>query len=185
MDRISPVLSFWRDEVGPQGWYRVDRTLDEQIRARFGALWRGGRVSGLHGWAPSAAGALARIIVFDQFPRNMFRGSGESFSTDAQALMAAQDAIARGFDQSFAGPMRQFFYLPYMHAEDLEAQERGIELFAEFLPGDNERHARAHRWVIAEFGRFPWRNADLGRVSSPAEEAFLAQGGYAFALRNN
>ena len=185
MDRISPVLSFWRDEVGPQGWYSGDPELDERIRSRFGGLWRGGCASGLPGWAGSAEGALARIIVFDQFPRNMFRGSGESFASDALALAGAVDAVGRGFDQSVSGPMRQFFYLPFMHSENLEMQDRGVALFAGFLPGENERHARAHRWVIAEFGRFPWRNQDLGRVSTAAEEAFLAQGGYAFAVRNN
>ena len=185
MARIVPVLSFWRDEVGPTGWYRVDPQIDEAIRIRFGALWRGARVVGLPDWGASAEGALARIIVFDQFPRNMFRGSGDSYATDDLALAAANEALEAGHDLIIDGPLRQFFYLPFMHSEQLADQDRGVDLFRTRLPGENERHAQAHRFVIAEFGRFPWRNTDLGRVNTPEEEAFLKRGGYAYALNRH
>jgi uncharacterized protein (DUF924 family) len=181
MTQVEEVIAFWR-EVGPDGWYRGDAALDQKVRARFEGLWRAARDGACADWMGSAEGALALILVLDQFPRNMFRDAPESFATDAAALARAQKAIARGHDCQIAPPLRQFFYLPFMHAESLPAQDQGIDLFAARMPGDNLRHARAHRAVIARFGRFPWRNAALGRVSSPEEQRFLADGGYAKAL---
>lgn len=179
--RQAQVLQFWRD-LGPEGWYAGTPEIDAAVRERFLTLWQEARLGALAGWGESASGALAEILLLDQFPRNMFRDGPEAFATDHAALTAAARAIAEGHDMALAPPERQFFYLPFMHAEDLLAQHRGVALFAERMPGENERHARAHRDVIAAFGRFPWRNAALGRISTPAEAAFLAEGGYRKAL---
>ena len=117
-------------------------------------------------------------ILTDQFPRNMFRRDPRAFATDALALRLADAAIAAGHDMATPEPARQFFYLPFEHSESLADQDRAIALFAERMPGENLRHARLHRDAIAAFGRFPWRNAALGRTSTPAEQALLDAGGY-------
>ena len=177
------VTDYWLTEVGPKGWYAGTPALDADIRARFLPAWRLARDGGLTEWAAQPEGALALLILTDQFPRNMFRDLADSFATDSLALRLAEAAIAAGHDLATPPPARQFFYLPFMHAEDMAAQARGIELFAERMPGDNLRHARAHASVIARFGRFPWRNAAFGRATTPDEAAFLAEGGYGAALR--
>ncbi|MCL7464751.1 DUF924 family protein [Phaeovulum sp. NW3] len=182
MDHITDILQFW-DRIGPEGWYRGDDALDRDIRTRYAGLWEEARDGGLSGWQATAPGALALILLLDQFPRNMFRDHADSFATDARALDEATRAIAAGHDLATDPPLRQFFYLPFMHAEDRAAQDRCIALFAERMPGDNLRHARAHADVIARFGRFPWRNAALGRVTTAAEQAFLDAGGYGAALQ--
>ncbi len=179
--QISEVLEFWTG-LGPAGWYAGTPAIDAQIRARFATLWQAARAGALEPWAASARGALAAVLVLDQFPRNIFRDGAESFATDHAALTLAGRAIAEGHDLATAPPLRQFFYLPFMHSEEIVAQNRAVQLFAERMPGDNLRHARAHRDVIAAFGRFPWRNAALGRPSTPQEQAFLAAGGYRKAL---
>jgi len=177
------ITDFWLTEVGPKGWYNSTPALDADIRARFATTWQAVQTGAHADWAATAEGALALLIVTDQFARNMFRDEARSFATDALALRLADAAIAAGHDLATPAPARQFFYLPFMHAEDMAAQARGIELFAERMPGDNLRHARAHAAVIARFGRFPWRNAALGRTDTAEESAFLASGGYGAALR--
>ncbi|MBW6506644.1 MAG: DUF924 domain-containing protein [Rhodobacteraceae bacterium] len=177
------ITDYWLTEVGPKGWYNSTPALDADIRARFGAAWQAVQTGAYADWATTAAGALALLILTDQFPRNMFRDDARSFATDALAVQLAEAAIAAGHDLATEPPARQFFYLPFMHAEDDALQARGIALFAERMPGDNLRHARAHAEVIARFGRFPWRNAALGRASSADEEALLAAGGYGAVLR--
>ncbi|WP_372838974.1 DUF924 family protein [Phaeovulum sp.] len=177
------IVDFWLTEVGPKGWYAATPELDATVRERFAAAWEAVQTGSFADWGNTAKGALALIILTDQFPRNMFREDGRSFATDALAVRLAEAAIAAGHDLAIAPPARQFFYLPFMHAEDNALQARGIALFAERMPGDNLRHARAHAEVIARFGRFPWRNAALGRVSSEAEKALLAAGGYGAILR--
>jgi uncharacterized protein (DUF924 family) len=124
-------------------------------------------------------GALGLIILTDQFPRNMFRDSPRAFASDARALRIAALAINHAWDLRVAEPMRQFFYLPFMHSEMLTDQDRSVRLFkARMATGDNLLHARAHREVIRRYGRFPYRNAALGRISTPQEDVFLASGGY-------
>ena len=121
------------------------------------------------------------MILTDQFPRNMFRGHADSFATDALALQAARTAIAAGHDMAVPEPQRQFFYLPFMHAEDLAVQSECLHLIATRMPTTNASnilHARAHAQVIARFGRFPYRNEALGRQTTPAEAEFIATGGY-------
>jgi uncharacterized protein (DUF924 family) len=131
-------------------------------------------------WAFCPRGTLAFLIVTDQFPRNMFRDDPRAFSTDAIALEAASRAIARNFDQDVSEPERQFFLLPFMHSESLTMQERGVRLFMMRMSPENQNllHARAHRKVIRDFGRFPYRNSALGRNSTNSERAYLDAGGY-------
>ena len=185
MHTPQDVLAFWLDEVGPQGWYKSEETLDQQIQDRFAATWRGAMEGRFGLWLTYPSGALAYIILLDQFPRNMFRGSGQSFASDRIALAAAKQAIHRGWDMKIDEPARQFFYLPLMHSENLCDQDRCVRLMKERLPAgpDNLLHARVHREVIRRFGRFPYRNDALARSTTGAEAAFMAEGGYGAVLR--
>lgn len=180
--RAQAVLDTWT-AIGPEGWYAGGEALDADIRAHFLPDWEGARRGACRDWAGSAQGCLAYLILTDQFPRNMFRGQAEAFATDALAREVAARAVQHGLDTQIEGDLRQFFYLPMMHSETLVDQHRCVALFAARMPGDNLLHARAHREVIRRFARFPFRNAALGRVSTPAEEDFLAEGGYAAILR--
>lgn len=175
------VLGYWLDEVGPAGWYAGGDDLDQAIRDRFLGLWQAARGGRLSGWGTGPADRLAFILVTDQFPRNMHRGRPEAFATDPLALDAARKAVNLRWDMRIAEPARQFFYLPFMHAENQPDQDRCVRLFLTRMPAtgaDNLLHARAHRETIRRFGRFPARNAALGRATTPAEAAWLAGGGY-------
>ncbi|MDA0923037.1 MAG: DUF924 domain-containing protein [Proteobacteria bacterium] len=177
-NRAGEVLTFWQ-EAGPESWYRQDASFDRTIRDRFGALWDLACAGGCDHWAMGPKGALALIVLTDQFPRNMFRDSPRAFASDARALRIAASVLNHGWDLRLAEPMRQFFYLPFMHSEMLTDQDRSVRLFkARMATGDNLLHARAHREVIRRYGRFPYRNAALGRISTPQEDVFLASGGY-------
>ena len=180
------ILSFWLDEVGPSGWYKEDADLDAQIRERFQETWTGA-MQGRHSlWLTYASGTLAYIILMDQFPRNMFRGSAQAFASDKIALAAAKQAVDKGWDLKIDEPARQFFYLPMMHSENLCDQERCVRLMHGRMPqtgGDNLHHAKAHREVIREFGRFPFRNAALSRETTGAEKSNLVGGGYGSTVR--
>lgn len=185
MSTVDEVLSFWIDEVGPKGWYAVDDALDAGVRDRFGGLWEKAREGRLSRWASCARGALAYIIVTDQFPRNMFRGDARAFATDDLARQVAARACHLGFDRHIAEPQRQFFYLPLMHSESQMDQDRAVRMFLLRMPetgASNLLHARAHRAVIREFGRFPYRNDALGRATTAREQQFLDQGGYSSAV---
>ncbi len=183
-DVAAGICGFWIDEVGPEGWYKVDPTLDRTIRERYEALWESARAGALDHWIASAESCLALVILLDQFPRNMFRGDARSFASDAKACVVAKAAIDRGYDKREDLPGRAFFYLPLMHSETLPDQERSVRLFLmRFGREGNLVHARAHRQVIRRFGRFPYRNAALGRATTPAEQDFLDAGGYAEAMR--
>ena len=177
--RPEEILSFWIDQTGEAGWYRQSDALDAEIRRRYLDLWEEARTNGL-GWAPNPKTALAKLILLDQFPRNMFRGDARAFATDRLALARAKSAIELDWDLRFTGPERQFFYLPLVHSECLTDQDRAVRLFKDRMPEatDNLLHARAHREVIRRFGRFPTRNAELGRASTADEAAYLAAGGY-------
>jgi uncharacterized protein (DUF924 family) len=186
MVKPEDVLKFWLDDVGPKGWYEVSETLDRDIRDRFQDAWTAAREGTLGMWLTYPSGTLAYIILMDQFPRNMFRGDGDSFATDKYALAAAKTAIGRKWDMRIAEPARQFFYLPLMHSENLCDQERCIRLICERMPetGDSTLlHARAHREVIRQFGRFPYRNAALERNSTPPERSYVKAGGYGHTVR--
>ena len=182
-NRAGEVLTFWQ-EAGPESWYRQDAPFDRTIRDRFGALWDLACAGGCDHWAMGPKGALGLIVLTDQLPRNMFRDNPRAFASDARALRIAASALNHGWDLRVAEPMRQFFYLPFMHSEMLTDQDRSVRLFkARMEGGDNLLHARAHREVIRRYGRFPYRNAALGRVSTPQEEVFLHAGGYGAIVR--
>lgn len=181
----TDVHSYWTETLEPKNWYVAKDAVDQAIRDQFLVTWQAAHDGGCQDWIQNATGALSYIILTDQFPRHMFRGDGRSFATDTMAVNASQQTIARGWDQEIPEPVRQFIYIPFMHAEDLEAQQLGIDYFATRMPEtghSNIDHAHAHHWVIAKFGRFPYRNAALGRDTTPQEQQFLDAGGYRYAL---
>lgn len=186
MVSADDVLSFWLDEVSPADWYATDDTLDQRIRDRFMTTWQEATEGALGLWLTYPNGALAYIILTDQFPRNMFRGSAKAFATDGSALAAAKVSIDRKWDMRIAEPARQFFYLPLMHSENLCDQERCVRLMHERMPetgANNLLHAKAHREVIRLFGRFPYRNDALSRRSTEPERDYVADGGYGETVR--
>ena len=186
------VLDFWFGRPGDahhlqprDEWFRKDEAFDAAIGARFGTLIGEALRGGLAHWAAQPLGALATIIVLDQFTRNSARGTAGMFAGDARALAAAQALVAGGADRALAGVQRQFVYLPFEHAEDLTMQRESMRLFAQLgrdepaLAGLLE-WARKHEEIIERFGRFPHRNAALGRASTPEEIEFLKQPGSGF-----
>ncbi len=173
----ADVLAFWR-AAGPDKWFAKDDAFDFSIRDKFLATYEAAVAGRLAAWEDSADGALALVIVLDQFPRNMFRGDARTYAADAEALAAAKRAIANGFDKGFANADRQFFYLPFEHAEDLGNQERGVALMDAMGDPEVTKWAELHRDIIRRFGRFPHRNALLGRTSTPQEQEFLDGGGF-------
>ncbi|SPF80397.1 DUF924 family protein [Pseudoprimorskyibacter insulae] len=186
MSEPEQVLSFWLDEVGQNGWYNSSDALDQKIRDQFGEMWTQA-MDGRYGlWLTYPSGVLAYILLLDQFPRNMFRDTGQAFASDRVALAAAKQAIARGWDLKIDEPARQFFYLPLMHSESQEDQDHCVRLMKERLPetgAGSLLHARVHREVIRQFGRFPYRNEALSRHTTEREQAYLGAGGYGLTLR--
>ncbi|WP_299730930.1 DUF924 family protein [uncultured Tateyamaria sp.] len=179
------VLGFWLDECGPEQWYALDDALDDTIRKRFGQAWQGATEGQYALWLTYPSGVLAYVILTDQFSRNMFRGDAKAFSTDCAARAAAKMAIDKEWDMRIDAPARQFFYMPLEHSENLSDQDRAVRLISERMRTDADGllHARAHREIIRQFGRFPFRNEVLGRKSTSAELAFLESGGYGAMLR--
>jgi uncharacterized protein (DUF924 family) len=173
---IEPLLSFWRS-AGYEAWFRKDDAFDRSFQARFLDWHMAAARRKLDAWTDSPEGALALLILLDQFPRNVFRGTAHMYATDPLALSIARQADARGYDARIDPDLRIFLYLPFSHAENLTDQERAVEL--------NERigmpyleHAIGHRDIIARFGRFPHRNRMLGRETTAEEQAFLEAGGF-------
>lgn len=179
------VLEFWLHEIGPKGWYAGGEEIDGLCRERFADLWQAALDGGLEHWVDGTVGTLAYLIVTDQFPRNIHRGTALSFATDPQARAAARKALEAGWDLNAPEPERQFFYMPFEHSEDPEDQALAVKLLGERLPSDPENllHARAHQAIILRYGRFPTRNAALGRASTPEEQVYLDQGGYAALVK--
>lgn len=167
------VLAFWR-EAGPDRWFSKDDAFDQTCRDRFLPTYEAAARGDLNEWELTPEGALAVILLLDQFPRNMFRGTRQVYKTDPVALMAADRAIERGYDLRVEPELRRFFYLPFMHSESLRHQERSVAL-NEALGEDSAKWARHHYDIVARFGRFPHRNAILGRGTTPEEEAFLRE----------
>ena len=175
--RPEDILAFWR-EAGPARWFRKDDAFDTEFRARFLGAHEAATRGELDEWAGDGAGALALLILLDQFPRNAFRGTSRMFESDAKARAVARSAIDAGFDKGVEPELRNFFYLPLAHSENLPDQDRAVEL-ARGLGGDALRYALMHREIIEKFGRFPHRNAVLGRTTTPQEQTFLDDGGFA------
>ncbi len=174
----AEVVSFWRT-AGADRWFEVDEDFDLTIRSRFLGVHEAAARGDLAALEESAEGALALVILLDQFPRNMFRGSARAFATDALARAVANRALARGFDQETDTTMRPFFYLPFMHFELLADQDHCVELHEAFGDPERSRYAAIHRDIILKFGRFPHRNRILGRETTQAEQEFLDGGGFA------
>jgi uncharacterized protein (DUF924 family) len=174
----ADVLAYWR-ALGPQRWFVKDAAIDAEIRDKFLNLHAAAIEGQLSHWEEDASGALAHVIVLDQFSRNMFRDSAAAFAADPLARVAAGRAIGRGFDRQTAKAERPFFYLPYMHSELLADQERCLELCRAAEDEGTLKYAKLHADIIRRFGRFPHRNAVLGRVTTPEEQSFLDAGGFA------
>lgn len=178
------LLDFWITEIGPKGWFNGGDEVDSACRDRFLDLWQAAHDGGLEHWVDGPTGTLAYLILTDQFPRNMFRGEARAFATDARARAAARRAVSMDWDLEVPEPERGFFYLPFGHSELMSDQDWAVELTAARMPDTQEYllRAKAHRQVIAQFGRFPLRNAALDRRDTAEEAAFLSGGGYAKLL---
>ena len=176
LDDPIAVLEFWW-RAGPEKWFAADAGFDDACR-RFSHLIEAAAAGRLDAWAETPHAALALVIVTDQVPRNVFRGTERAFATDAKALLVATAAVDRGFDRAFPVMARKFFFLPFMHAEDLAAQERGLDLYRALGDQEGYHYMLIHFDVIRRFGRFPHRNAMLGRQTTTAEAAYLASGGF-------
>jgi uncharacterized protein (DUF924 family) len=174
----ADVVAFWR-AAGADRWYRKDPAFDDEIRARFLKLYQAAAEDRFKSWEQNAEGALALLILLDQFPRNMFRGQARAFACDSMARAITAGAIVRGFDSQVELAMRQFFYVPFEHSEDLADQQRGIALYKAAGDAEGLKWAELHADIIRRFGRFPHRNPALGRVTTPEEQAFLDSGGFA------
>jgi uncharacterized protein (DUF924 family) len=175
--RPEDVLGFWRD-AGPSRWFRKDTAFDEQFRNRFLTTHEAAQRGELDAWAGDALGALALLILLDQFPRNAFRDTPRMFESDAKAREIARQALRAGFDAQVEPELRNFFYLPFMHSEQLADQDLAVQL-TRALGDEPLRYAIMHRDIIEKFGRFPHRNALLGRSTTPEERLFLDDGGFA------
>jgi uncharacterized protein (DUF924 family) len=171
-------MAFWR-AAGPDKWFTKDDGFDAAIGARFLDVYEAAAAGRLARWEATPEGALALVIVLDQFPRNMFRGLPRMYASDPLALAATKRALARSFDQQVPRRDRQFFYLPLEHSENLDDQERSVALAHAYGDDEFTKYAEQHADIIRRFGRFPHRNAILGRATTPEEQAFLDGGGFA------
>jgi uncharacterized protein (DUF924 family) len=174
---FDTVLAFWR-EAGSDKWFKKDAAFDDDIRRRFLETYEAAAAGQLADWEATPEGALALVVALDQFPRNMFRGSARTFAADPLARTVADRALWRGFDRSVAPELRTFFYLPFEHSESLADQERCVALCRASGDADALKWAELHADIIRRFGRFPHRNAALGRATTAEEQAFLDGGGF-------
>ncbi|MDH4191252.1 MAG: DUF924 domain-containing protein [Betaproteobacteria bacterium] len=188
-NRVEEILDFWFGVGIERGsprkaWFSKDKEFDDSIRTRFLATYEEAAAGKLAGWQERGVECLALVVLLDQFPRNMFRNSGRAFAADELAIEAARYAITRGFDRVMRPVERQFLYLPFEHSETLQDQMLSCELMSQLKvfpeTADVHRWAVKHLEIIQRFGRFPHRNASLGRASSPDEEEFLKQPGAGF-----
>ena len=170
---IEDVLKFWFDETPARAWFMRDEALDAEIRRRFGALHASLIEKVPANVTTTPHGALATVIVLDQFSRNLYRNSPRAFSADSTALAIAEEAIAAGFDRELNPTQRVFLYMPFQHSEERQVQARSVELFSQLGDANSLDYARQHRDIIERFGRFPHRNRTLGRESTAVEVEFL------------
>lgn len=175
-DWAASLLDFWFNRVGEQRWWEHDPALDRACVDRFGSLWEEKQGLAPEEFLDRADDALAAVILFDQLPRNMFRGTAKAFATDLLAREVARGAIAHGYDIQIGGAGRIFFYMPFQHSEDMEDQTLSLSLFEAAGDPKSLDFARKHHAVIERFGRFPHRNAVLGRQTLPEEEAAVREG---------
>ena len=177
----NEVLNFWFDELETKQWFTKDEALDREIARRFGGLFEAAGRCELWGWRETPQGRLAEVIVLDQFSRNIHRDTPRAFANDPLSLALAQEAVARGADRELAaGPQRAFLYMPYMHSESALIHQQAMVLFDQPELADNLEFERRHKAIIDRFGRYPHRNAILGRRSTEEELAFLQQPGSSF-----
>jgi len=174
----ADIVAFWR-AAGPKRWFEKDTAFDDDIRRRFLGAHEAAAAGQLSAWEANAEGALALLILLDQFPRNMFRGGARAYATDPLARAVAAGALLHGFDAQVPAALRTFFYLPFMHSEDIADQEKALAFYRARNDADSLKWAQEHADIIRRFGRFPHRNAALGRATTPEEQAFLDSGGFA------
>lgn len=181
-DTKQEVLRFWFDEVEPAQWFQKNDSFDAEIRERFLTTYEMARRDLCSDWTRDADGVLALCLVLDQFPRNMFRDTPKAFVTDSKILPIVKEALNKGFNQLLSSKKRRFFYMPFMHSENLSDQKRSVKLFETMKKDDplSFEYAAKHHEVIEKFGRFPHRNAILGRESSEEELEYLKLPGAGF-----
>ena len=174
------ILSFWFEEIEPKQWFVKDLSFDQLLIERFSDIHHQASQCELYDWRKTAEGCLAEVIILDQFSRNMFRDTANAFASDPLALALAQSAIAAGKDQDLTPAQRTFLYMPFMHSESLKVHDVAVKLFTDNGIQANLDFEIKHRDIIEKYGRYPHRNAILGRESSPEEIAFLEQPGSSF-----
>jgi len=178
---IEDLTRFWRD-AGPKAWFAKSDAFDDAIRLTYETDHHAAARGEYDAWIETSEGALALMLLLDQFPRNLYRGSAHAFATDPKARHLAREAVARGHDLALEGPLRPFLYLPFEHSEDLADQDESIRLTTRLRDdtgdADTLKWAAIHRDIIVRFGRFPHRNAVLGRVTTAQEQVFLDAGGF-------
>lgn len=174
------ILDFWFSEIQPELWWKKDAAFDGMVARRFGGLLDSAKAGELYKWRETAEGALAEIIVLDQFSRNIRRDEARAFAQDAMALVLAQEAVRRGLDKALTTQQRHFLYMPYMHSESRWIHEEAVRLFTALGDAGALDFERRHKAIVDRFGRYPHRNAILGRVSTPEEIEFLKTPGSAF-----
>jgi len=179
MDEITPedIIRLWFSPSGKPLWFTATPAMDAELREKYAGLLQAALAGNLDDWRASPQGALALVIVLDQFPLNMFRGTAESFCGEARAREVAAGAIACGFDQDLSDEQKAFLYMPYMHSENLADQDRSVGLFTQAGLKENLTWAEHHRDIVRRFGRFPHRNDMLGRECTPEEAAYLQSEG--------
>ena len=173
---ISEIHDFWFNQLDKADWFKQSDDVDEEITERFGEIWEELRQHPASAFMDSAQMALSAIIMFDQFPRNMFREKGDAFSTDHLARQIADEAIERGYGNQLTEAEQHFLYIPYMHSEDLSDQNKSVLFFTELGDSDTLEFATKHRKMIEKFGRFPHRNKVLGRRTTPEEQEAIDSG---------
>lgn len=173
----TAIVTFWRD-AGSSAWFKKDAAFDARFRQVFESQHFAAARRELDVWGTTAEGSLGLMLLLDQFPRNVFRGTGHMYATDPLARMYARQAVAAGHDRQVEDPLRLFFYLPFAHSEDPADQAESLRLHHALGP-EGEKHALGHAYIIRQFGRFPHRNRLLGRVTAPDEAEFLREGGFA------
>ena len=180
LDRAGEVVDFWFFETGPKQWFGKNREFDQTLSERFGALHYAACRCELYAWRNNSRGALAEILLLDQFSRNIYRDQPQAFAQDCLALVLAQHLVAQGCDKDLPGEQRAFVYMPYMHSESPVIHQEALRLFDQSGLESNLHHEQRHWAIIERFGRYPHRNAVLGRKSTEEELAFLREPGSSF-----